>query len=444
MSTLEKKQQDLLVEDSANPNPQKALPASTTGTTTTTLKSKSTNTATRPSVKDAIAAQKRAKAAADNKQYDLPGTTADPDPVPKQSVGPTPNLKHSQGPVPTPKHNVPPSSTIKQPVESRPTLSKSVGGMSSAPLRPKRKVPPKEPVSKVPTPRKENIAPSISPRKDNNSRGASPSKPSNSLPTDPPNSSTPLAHSPPKILSPLTTNTTKQNVRGATPSKPVSRVSTPIKVFEDPPSNSPTLEHLIESKHKLLNEEETPEDYHQNWALVEQFERERKKRPAEYIENPRDARKLLASAISRIRSQSMDVHGFRKLQTLIREPGDSIWEDGYQFQELILPLLEYLETPTGEDTTLPGKAQDLKTQILLSIRLLFEHQREHFSAYYSLTLCSMITARNNHDNTSHLSAGIEDLAEILIVCPVVQTAGGMWYVTVICHVAQIKACFRVF
>ena len=135
---------------------------------------------------------------------------------------------------------------------------------------------------------------------------------------------------------------------------------------------------------------------------------------SENSENPALARKILNSGIDRVRARTLDVHGFRKLQTLIRSSGDSIWEGGYKFDELLLPLLDYLESPNDEPTPRSAKAQDLKTQVLVTVRSLLQHQPDNFSGYYPRAISAVLATRKQYTSTSHIVCGLEDTAEGII------------------------------
>ncbi len=210
----------------------------------------------------------------------------------------------------------------------------------------------------------------------------------------------------------------------------------PLKVYEDPVnelsnghSYPPPLLHNLRAldelpvnestknrqalDHLLLAEEPQTPEYHQKWLALEAAER-RRISASENIENPRMARKILDSGIERIRARTLDVHGFRKLQALIRTARDSIWEDGYKFDELITPLMEYLESPDNEAALRSGKAQDLKTQGLVTVRLLLQHQPKHFSGYYSRALTAVLTARKHYNSTSYIVCGLEETAESVV------------------------------
>ena len=183
--------------------------------------------------------------------------------------------------------------------------------------------------------------------------------------------------------------------------------------LEELPVNEPAKQHRQVLDHQLLAEEPDSAEYHQKWLAVEAAERRRISN-SENVDNPRLARKILDSGIVRVQSRSLDVHGFRKLQALIRTSGDSIWEGGYKFDELVLPLLEYLETPNDEPTSRTGKTQDLKTQVLVTVRVLLQHQPKYFYPYHPRALTAVLAARKHYSSTSHIVCGLEETAESIV------------------------------
>ena len=185
------------------------------------------------------------------------------------------------------------------------------------------------------------------------------------------------------------------------------------RALEELPVNEPAKPHGQIFDHQFLEEEPASPEYHQKWLAVEAAERQRNSN-SENTDNPRLARKILDSGIVRVQSRSLDVHGFRKLQGVIRTSGESIWEDGYKFDELILPLLEYLETPNDESTSRTGKAQDLKTQVLVTVRVLLQHQPKYFYTYYPRALTAVLAARKHYSSTSHIVCGLEETAESIV------------------------------
>ena len=536
MSALELTQQKLLIEDSSNPNPQKAS-FQVVATGGKPAFSKSTSAAsTRPSIKETIAAQKKAKAAGRN----IPErpSSAEPSTSPKKST-----TQPSAGR---------PGAAMSS--NARNVSNTSVGTLSSAPVRPRRRAdvarpatadpyssrkptrtetPPKSPgvspVKRVKTPappassaklairKVESPASSRanSPRKNGVAEGLghyqfnsavvqplpSPTKAAEEFTMVIPNlksskSEYNLSSQPANVEDPFMGGEPNETVRSASPNKTyrahvqtspnergggIPRLSPsklagsfgrlsmdedrnqrismspraigsrkenltpkhsstqnqkPLQVYEDPirspnngslypsplahtvgaleelPVNEPTKQRGLFEPQFLAEEPKSP-DYHQKWLAVEARERQRTS-TSENIENPILARKILGSGIERVRARSLDVHGFRKLQTLIRSSGDSIWEDGYKFDELLPPLLDYLETPNDDSLPRSGKAQDLKTQVLVTVRLLLQYQPKYFFSYYPRALTAVLSARKHYSSTSHIVSGLEETAESIV------------------------------
>ena len=538
MSTLDERNQKSLINDPANPNPEQQWTSQPTVSGSKPGFSKSTTSVpSKPSIKETIAAQKRAAKVAGKNLPSRPGS-AEPFGSPKKSA--------SQ------MNMVRPATAMSN--ASRNASTTSVGNLSSAPVRPRRRpdlvrpptadphaarnptrteTPPRSPavspVKRVKTPALNSSTVKIASQKadspaavntgkgnsslsrfgfpngtrptDNGQPQASPTKaaedftmvmpnmngsrpadftPSTSSPRvpklDDPFSPTPLNSlhgvvspeknfdwndassdvqpprlspsklagelgrlsfnegSPQKIsMSPRAIGSRKEN-QGS--KSPYTQDQRPLKVYEDPvhdsisgssypsplvhipraleelPINEP-VKNRQTLEHQLLAEDPQSPEYHRKWLATEVAER-RHLGASENVENPRTARKILDSGIDRIRARSLDVHGFRKLQTLIRTSGVSIWEEGYKFDELILPLLEYLEIPSDETTARAGKAQDLTTQKLVTVKLLLQHQPQYFSGYYPRALKALLTARRHYNSTSHIVCGLEETAESIV------------------------------
>lgn len=120
--------------------------------------------------------------------------------------------------------------------------------------------------------------------------------------------------------------------------------------------------------------------------------------------------KLLDSGIARIKARTLDVHGFRKLQSLLRD-SKGIFTDE-KFEALLVGLFEYLEDPLPSLT--PEKAQDVKAQILATIRLLLKKERDNFQPHVSKGLESLLETRAAYDTRAHIVSGLELLADELV------------------------------
>ncbi|KAK0391254.1 hypothetical protein NLU13_0755 [Sarocladium strictum] len=124
----------------------------------------------------------------------------------------------------------------------------------------------------------------------------------------------------------------------------------------------------------------------------------------------RQNQRLLDSGIAKIKAKSLEVHGFRKLQSLLRD-GRTTFADE-RFEALVLGLFQYLEDPLSE--TSPEKIQDVKAQILATIKLLLKTQRSNIQPYVSRGLESLLQTRAAYDSRAHIVSGIELLAEELV------------------------------
>ncbi|KAK3339265.1 clasp N terminal-domain-containing protein [Neurospora tetraspora] len=132
-------------------------------------------------------------------------------------------------------------------------------------------------------------------------------------------------------------------------------------------------------------------------------------------ERTRQNSRLLDSGISKVKTKSLDVHGFRKLQGIIRDPkGGAIFTDD-KFDALLSGLFEFLEARPSEIPHIPAeKQQDVKAQILATIKLLLKKMRDNFRPHVSRGLESLLRARAAYDSRSHIVSGMELLADELI------------------------------
>ncbi|OAA56621.1 protein stu1 [Niveomyces insectorum RCEF 264] len=137
--------------------------------------------------------------------------------------------------------------------------------------------------------------------------------------------------------------------------------------------------------------------------------------PATSPEKAKQNLRLLDSGIAKIKAQTLDVHGFRKLQGVIRDAGNNNGggADGVaaapaaaaaaaatgtkpgaaatpftdnRFDALLLGLFAYLEAPVPAGTADNTKAQDVKAQILATIKLLLKKARAILSFFSSLCI----------------------------------------------------------
>jgi CLIP-associating protein 1/2 len=132
--------------------------------------------------------------------------------------------------------------------------------------------------------------------------------------------------------------------------------------------------------------------------------------PPESPDKTRQNQRLLDSGIAKIKAKSLEVHGFRKLQSLLRDGRTTFTDE--RFEALLVGLFQYLEDPLSE--TSPEKIQDVKAQILATIKLLLKTQRSNIQPYVSRGLESLLQTRAAYDSRAHIVSGLELLAEELV------------------------------
>lgn len=124
------------------------------------------------------------------------------------------------------------------------------------------------------------------------------------------------------------------------------------------------------------------------------------------------SRRLLASGIERIRGKTLDAHGFRRLQDLVKSGGDIWGEEDARYGELLLALLEYLETAPGQLGG--GKAHNLKTQVLATVRGMVALYGAEARPYAGRALCGILAARRWERDSEHLAQEMERACEALV------------------------------
>ncbi|RDA95079.1 hypothetical protein CP533_2130 [Ophiocordyceps camponoti-saundersi (nom. inval.)] len=456
MADLDPTAQKLLSKDPSNPNsPKKTAETSRPGLGL----SKSTTTAGKPSVREAMMAQRRANTAAKN----LP-------PRPGSAMAHISPVRSTSNSV------VKPAAGTR--TRQEPTISVNAGGMSVAPMRPARRRPdmvrpatagpysvrdqpgPVEvaspdsasvtPKPKSSTPRRTvqrprvGIAPSTgepsptvrSASRIPSPRGSPPTRLARSATTVSPVS--PKAYEDmtlvvPSIASALTRareeapetaketpppesqtpvkETTETEVTPPAEEKPSQEMMPPqtetpsrtLKVFEDPFREDDLTQKPTMSL-PVLADKPINEDAQANGNSTESPE------PTTSPEKARQKSRLLDSGINKIKAKTLEVHGFRKLQSLIRDPKTPLPED--KFEPLVIGLFRYLEDPLE---SLPAdKAQDVKAQMLATIKLLLKREREAFRPHVAQGLESLLVARSCYDGKAHVVSGLELLADDLV------------------------------
>ncbi|CAK4033943.1 related to STU1 [Lecanosticta acicola] len=126
-------------------------------------------------------------------------------------------------------------------------------------------------------------------------------------------------------------------------------------------------------------------------------------------------KKLLLSGIERIRTKTLDAHGFRKIQDVVKSKSD-IWEGGKKYDELMSNVLEYLQT-FDQDPKLnqqPTKATGLKAQALGLVRALLTIHRKNALAWHAKALVTVLVCRKNIDPSSHILADLQRTADDIV------------------------------
>ena len=125
-------------------------------------------------------------------------------------------------------------------------------------------------------------------------------------------------------------------------------------------------------------------------------------------------RQLLASALKKIEGRSVDAGMFRKIQDAIKS-GQEIWGPNDEvFGRLLVACLDYFQTP-AEELKLPAlKASSCKSQALATIRAMLSLYRKETAKYFSRVLCTILQAKSQHENTSHIAGDMEATANEIV------------------------------
>ncbi|KAL6914086.1 hypothetical protein FSST1_011846 [Fusarium sambucinum] len=195
--------------------------------------------------------------------------------------------------------------------------------------------------------------------------------------------------------------------------------SAPIQVDQVPATSAPTLQVYEDP---FTDEQTTPKPTFNLPVLEDKpVNADAASLPSAHAQSPvtqngeapdrtKQSMRLLESGITRIKAKTLDVHGFRKLQSLLRDSKGIFTDD--KFEALLIGLFQYLEDPLSG--TSPEKAQDIKAQILATIRLLLKKERDNFQPHVSRGLESLLETRSAYDIRAHIVSGVEVLADELV------------------------------
>ncbi|KAF4126582.1 CLIP-associating protein 1/2 [Geosmithia morbida] len=203
--------------------------------------------------------------------------------------------------------------------------------------------------------------------------------------------------------------------------KPQPPAGPPLKVYEDPFVGEPTTPKptftgpVLEDK--PVNEDaailQQQQQQQQNATLAE---------PGAAMESPEKTKqnlRLVDSGLAKIEARSLEVHGFRRMQSLLRD--SKMVLGNAKMERLLMGLFRYLEDPM--EGTASDKSQDVKAQILTTIKLLLTRDPESFRPHVSDCLVSLVRTRSAYDGRSHIVSGLEvlsaELASLGDACEIV-------------------------
>lgn len=173
----------------------------------------------------------------------------------------------------------------------------------------------------------------------------------------------------------------------------------------------PTVLREIDQLNQTVEPLKRQENTRQKYINTETAERNRSVSP--HSQTPDKARKQLSRAIEKIRARTMDDYGYRRLQGLIKAH-DTLFQDERKYDELLLALLDMLETPNTERRQPLGRLFENKFQILVTIRLMLVHNAKYCAPYHPRALSALMTARRNFESRCHIVGGLEETAEDIV------------------------------
>ncbi|KAI1495883.1 HEAT repeat-containing protein [Biscogniauxia marginata] len=197
--------------------------------------------------------------------------------------------------------------------------------------------------------------------------------------------------------------------------QPGSVTGTPsksVKVYEDPfteeqKTPQPTSNDAIE---RPVLEDKPVNEAAANLTRTPTQSSDISSSPAFSSDKLRQNSRLLDSGIARVKAQNLDVHGFRKLQSLIRDNKSPFSDE--KFDALLLGLFHYLESPLSN--LAPERVQDVKAQILATIKLLLKKARDNFQPHVSRGIEALLNTRACYEARTHIVSGLELFADELV------------------------------
>lgn len=190
-------------------------------------------------------------------------------------------------------------------------------------------------------------------------------------------------------------------------------------VLEEIPVNEPSAPtpRVVKQQAVPLNSLEgnaaSPSPLVNSQRILGKIGAERRRSLSPRSKDPVKAKEMIDKGITRIKAKALDVHGYRKLQGLIKHH-DSIFVDESKYDEMLLGLLDALEAPTDDKRTSVPRSMDLKIQILVTIRLMFAYNGAWFAVHYPRVMTALLSTRKKYELTHHIVSGLEETAEDII------------------------------
>lgn len=196
-------------------------------------------------------------------------------------------------------------------------------------------------------------------------------------------------------------NATAQMRKVATP-----RSTAKPGALEEVPLNESTTRH-VETRRSLeslsqSNTSDEPFRRSRKWA-------ERHRSPSPRSKDPANAREMLHKALSRIASKTIDISGYRKLQGLFQYHGEEMISREQDYYAMLEALLTELES-----APISRRDDDVKTQILATIRSMLLRTSEMFHRFDVPAMAAITRARRHYESSSHFVTCLEEVVEQLV------------------------------
>ena len=192
-------------------------------------------------------------------------------------------------------------------------------------------------------------------------------------------------------------------------------------VLEELDTNEPTNRDNMppqrdnNKQHSNPNEHIPPADDPKRRRWRKQEATELRKSISPKFKDPDVARDFLRRSIKAIKEDQMDILAYRKLQGVV-ELHDQMFTDEGLFDDLLLELFHSLSRETHEKKFF-CRDEDVKTQSLYTVRFMFRHNKQYFSAYYprAVSVCVMGVKHLKPHSPIH-SGFLDTVEDIIAIC----------------------------